>query len=140
MRVIKFEYGFEGVNGIIKKKYSLYEIPNIATKCDVWNVLPIKYVRQFTGSFINEKELYEGDIVRCYSSDDWHSKFDYLLEIKWCDFDQGSDAYSGTKGWGAFRVNSTEASTGLDHIRESYAGVNFEIIGNIHNNPELLKK
>ena len=28
----KFEYGFESVNGIVKKKYYLHEIPNIKEK------------------------------------------------------------------------------------------------------------
>lgn len=49
MGEIKFEYGFQSVNGIVKKVYSLSDIPNIKDKCDVWNVLPIVYVRQYTG-------------------------------------------------------------------------------------------
>jgi hypothetical protein len=61
-REIKFEYGFESVNGIVKKVYHLHEIPNIQQKCDVWNVLPIKYVRQFVGhKDKNGTEIFEGD-------------------------------------------------------------------------------
>lgn len=48
-REIKFEYGFDSVNGVVKKVYALSEIPNIKDKCDVWGVLPLLYVRQFTG-------------------------------------------------------------------------------------------
>jgi len=61
-REIKFEYGFVGANGIVKKVYHLHEIPNIQLKCNVWAVLPIKYVREFTGA-TNKKgvEIYEGD-------------------------------------------------------------------------------
>ena len=65
-REIKFEYGFISVNGLVKKVYHLHEIPNIQQKCDVWNVLPIKYVRQFVGhKDKNGVEIFEGD----YDSD-----------------------------------------------------------------------
>lgn len=63
-RKIKFEYGFKSQNGIVKKVYELSQIPNIASICDVWNELPICYVRQFTGlQDIKGKDIYEGDII-----------------------------------------------------------------------------
>lgn len=71
-REIKFEYGFESVNGTVKKVYHLHEIPTIKQKCDVWDLLPIKYVRQSTGvKDKNGTDIFEGDqlhICNGYSS------------------------------------------------------------------------
>lgn len=77
---MKFEYGFDSVNGIVKKKYYLHEIPNIKEKCDVWNVLPIVYVRQFTGLLdINGIEIYEKDAIKTKWSN--HSKVDFYVKF-----------------------------------------------------------
>jgi len=144
MREIKFEYGFESVNGIVKKVYHLHEIPNIKELCDVWDVLPIAYVRQFTGAKINNIDLYEWDIVRVYSGKNWHSNFDYNVVIKFGDFCKGNDAYSQTKGFGAYTIKD-DLRCGLSFLNQDYgydepkdAKVKFEIIGNLLTNPELL--
>jgi hypothetical protein len=61
-REIKFEYGFESVNGIVKKVYSLGQIPTIKHRCDIWNELPLVYTRQFTGIIDKDYvDIYEGD-------------------------------------------------------------------------------
>ena len=78
-REIKFEYGFESINGTVKKVYDLWQIARIALICDLWNVLPLKYVRQFTGAVNkNGVEIYDGDfdadgncVSWCQSCNGW---------------------------------------------------------------------
>lgn len=113
-REIKFEYGFNSVNGIVKKKYYLHEIPFMHDKCDVWQMLPVVYVRQFTGlKDKHNKEIYEGDI--CKHNED-------IAEIKYWE--------------GAFIFNK--------YAIHNYSLTNFaccrtfEVIGNIYENPDLL--
>lgn len=119
MRKIKFEYGFESKNGIIKKVYSLFEIPFIAEKCDVWNVLPIVYVRAFTGLHDkNGKEIYEGDIIQNVANDGRRLS---IFQIRWQQSSCG------------FVKDREDGHTFTLEISKY-----FEVIGNIHQNPELL--
>lgn len=113
-REIKFEYGFRAINEIIKKTYFLHEIPDIESKCDVWGDLEIVYVRQFTGlKDKNGKDIYEGDIL------------DDNIIVIWRK-DLASFALK-KDGWM------------YDHyFGEAVDPGNTEIIGNIHQNPDLL--
>ena len=134
-REIKFEYGFESINGIIKKRYYLHEIPDIQKKCDVFNILPLIYVRQFTGSKDkNDKEIYEGDIVRILYTD-WMSKSEsdertmqqYLIDIS---------------NIGVIEFNEDRFSVKIENKYNSIFPGRYgyiEVIGNIFENPELLK-
>ena len=118
MREIKFEYGFESVNGIVKKVYTLAQISSITNICDVWNVLPVVYVRQLTGlKDKNGKDIYEGDVVRYYQP--YAKRTDEHI-VKW-------DAEWA--GFGLFEDgNKWCKESDWVKIQE------IEIIGNIHEN------
>ena len=80
---------------------------------------------QYTGlKDKNGKEIYEGDICRCWGGVEFNSYYEYnkIYEVKW----QGSgfDMIINDCGYG------WNYSSGFDYI---------EIIGNIYENPELLK-
>ena len=130
MREIKFEYGFQGVNGIIKKVYYLSEIPNIKDKCDVWNELPIIYVRQFTGlQDKNGVDIYEGDIV-CIIKDRFGVGKHEVWSIEY-----------GYFGDAAFYVqNNINSGRSIEVEQIAYFSpdgteiIELEVIGNIHEN------
>ena len=113
-REIKFEYGFESVNGTVKKVYDLWQIPKIALICDVWNILPLKYVRICTGvKDGNGIEIYEGDIMQ-------HANpFDIPFLVNWSNDNSG---FVFNYGSTSYVLNDTS----------------FTVIGNIYENPEFL--
>ena len=120
MDQIKFEYGFESVNGIVKKKYYLHEIPFIREKCDVWNVLPLVYVRRFTGWIDkNNKELLENDIVK--------TKYQDLAKIIWHN------------DFSCFCYETIDEIV-KEEIQFWFKKEDLEYKGNIYETPELLCK
>lgn len=128
MREIKFEFGFDTANGIIKKVYNLFDIPEVKSKCDVWNEFPLKYTRQYTGlTDKNGKEMYEGDIVKLNVGRNAVIEFDKGLFGLNLDF--GTDKKTMFGSWGS-----------ETNLRQLYDGYHreIEVIGNIYENPKLL--
>ena len=94
-------------------------------------------VGQFTGLFDkNDKEIYEGDILRSneypFNSD---SVDNYFAEVVWAD-----------NVCGFYRITHKKANStvrGISHGNWSKLDEedirSFEVIGNVHDNPELLK-
>lgn len=116
-REVKFEYGFNSVNGILKKKYYLHEIPFMHSKCDVWQILPLVYVREYIGTTDKKGiEIYEGDIL-----------INPIGKKGVVEFVNGSFCLH-------YQKNNRHYYDVLDN---GYC-LNKEIIGNIYENPELL--
>lgn len=114
-RVLKFEYGFQSVNHIVKKVYELGEIPRIAQICDVWNDLPIVYVRPWTGAVdANGVHIFQGDIMQN------DIPFDKPFVVNWND---ASCSYEFDDGFTGYSI--TDPS--------------MNVVGNIYENPEMLR-
>lgn len=131
-RDIKFEYGFEFSNGIVKKVYHLHEIHQIKEKCDLWNELPIKYVRQFIGLFDQTgKEIYEGDIITFHYDEDDYRGLVCLSTTYGISFKVLGQVYFINTDYQSFSKIEKDwimSNNPYDKV----------VIGNIHENPELL--
>ena len=85
-------------------------------------------LEQFTGLLDkNGKEIYEGDILKVINP---NGEEDSVCIVKYDD-EAGAYPYEPKYGFDNFDITSIGWSKQYDY--------NFEIIGNIHDNPELLK-
>ena len=88
---------------------------------------------QYTGlKDKNEKEIYEGDIVKGVAIAD-EGSFDYLGQVIWYTFNHVIGWYIEDYNGGGWKIKQVRTKISTDHITG-------EVIGNIHDHPELLKE
>ena len=121
-----FRYGIDDYS---EETYILGELDHRESVYDIWKcaekVVP-ETVGQFTGLLDkNGKWIFEGDIVR---HGVWrYNKTGTVEVVEWIDVYCGFEPFSDSKN------NCGHCGGGVDPM-------NCEIIGNIHDNPELLKE
>lgn len=110
--------------------------------CLYWNKMPIKpedlEILQFTGlKDKNAKEVYEGDILLCGDDGENFSQ----------KYDEENDEYVNTHkakvigptdSYPAFEIDPNPCDD-VNGLSQLVATGEFEVIGNIYENPELLK-
>lgn len=110
-----------------------YEIDTGAVRRFDWCYVDPDTVGQFTGLYDrNGKEIYEGDIVKTRLSKNffgivtWHTDGYFFFDTSNGEWKRWSDGYRPAGEMLRLRCDGT--------------CVDFEVIGNIYDNPELLKK
>lgn len=119
---LKFRYVLKGKldNKIYYKWYYLKQIESGLSKLFDIDNYEIIYKNQYTGlKDKNSKEIYEGDLIKIEMSNKW------IFKIVW------DETYSCFKGQNIYDDSH-------DIIFGFFDGL--EIIGNLHENPELLEE
>jgi uncharacterized phage protein (TIGR01671 family) len=96
-------------------------------------------IMQFTGLLDkNGTKIYEGDVVEWKSKHYWHSKVCEQYEIRFGNIHLWSnESYAGTVGFYCVR-NNMDTQYGIHHLIHN--DIEVEVIGNIHQNKELIKE
>jgi hypothetical protein len=126
MHEIKFR-GYNGEKWLFGNLDIDYKTKQAAISDDRWWRHPVRFetVGQFTGlEDSTGKEIYEGDILFVKAENPYWSKFDSKHVVTWCN-----------DGWILNDYGTDDP--GLFHILMNN---NCEIIGNVHDNPELLNE
>ena len=112
--------GIEELDDYVIQQFSFDEY--FASECIDQYSVKLETVGQYTGlTDKNDKKIFEGDILSGYL-DDLFPEEESRYEVIWHDY-----------GW-HIRSNGF-----LDTPDNGWLKENFEVIGNIHDNPELLK-
>lgn len=97
-------------------------------------------IEQYTGpKDKNGKEIYEGDIVRLYEHDWWDGK---IVKHHKKPRVEGNFVVYYDDDLAAFEMENTQPyDNGIRGIEPfGYASQEYEVVGNIHENPELIKE
>lgn len=97
-------------------------------------------IEQYTGlNDKNGKEIYEGDIVRLYEHDWWDGK---IVKHHKNPRVEGNFVVYYDDDLAAFEMENTQPyDNGIRGIEPfGFASQEYEVVGNIHENPELLSK
>lgn len=99
-----------------------------------WRAVDPETVGEYTGlTDKNGIKIFEGDIVK-YNL--WDDKFDYC-EVKFGYFYAAMDSYNGGPALGFYLADINGKADDIGFFENLYKFV--EVIGNIHDNPELLE-
>lgn len=131
----KWVYGFyfREHRGGYEWKAIILERSNFIDGIPYREVVP-ETVGQFTGlTDKNGTKIFEGDIVK-YNL--WDDKFDYC-EVKFGYFYAAMDSYNGGPALGFYLADINGKADDIGFFENLYKFV--EVIGNIHDNPELLE-
>lgn len=100
-------------------------------------------IMQYTGlKDKNGVEIYENDILNYSNIDNHHSEFSHNYVVEFCSQDFGEHSYQQTRGWNATPMHRfineklTERGNGIHSLFGTHK---IEVIGNIHENKDLLK-
>ena len=96
-------------------------------------------VGQFTGlTDKNGKEIYDGDILRTPPKNNYDKENYVTYEVFW----HGNDCASNHIGWQMNRCHFQGCICGTMYIPEFLPNTTakMEVVGNVHDNPELIKK
>lgn len=117
------------------------------TDCTKTTVLP-ETIGQYTGLTDKKgKKIFEGDIIRYADNDEYEMYLESLEcpeEYEGVDFSRmwtvDEVVYGDRIGYPAFDLNAHDFEcNGLAALNESGGQWFYEVIGNIHDNPELLE-
>lgn len=90
---------------------------------------------QYTGLHDNNgKEIYEGDLIQ------WNKPFGSIAEVKFGHWDNGEIYEANEWGYGWYCVFKYSHKKRIYDQYQQLYGQDIEVVGNIYENPELLKE